>query len=49
MRRLLSVLAAAGVVVVSCVAAAPAMAAPADGGRLPVKPADTMPTASANR
>ncbi|PRY45870.1 DUF6049 family protein [Umezawaea tangerina] len=38
MKRLLSALAAAGVLVVSGAAAAPAAAAPTDGGRLPVKP-----------
>ncbi|WNV91406.1 DUF6049 family protein [Umezawaea sp. Da 62-37] len=39
MKRLLSALAAAGLLVISGAAAAPALAAPADGGRLPVKPA----------
>ncbi|HEX6340385.1 DUF6049 family protein [Umezawaea sp.] len=39
MKRLLSALAAAGVLVMSGALAAPAAAAPTDGGRLPVKPA----------
>ncbi|MET1075914.1 MAG: hypothetical protein ABWY11_24920, partial [Umezawaea sp.] len=39
MKRLLSALAAAGLLVISGAAAAPALAAPTDGGRLPVKPA----------
>ncbi|MEO6088043.1 MAG: DUF6049 family protein, partial [Umezawaea sp.] len=39
MKRLLSALAAAGLLVISGAAAAPAVAVPTDGGRLPVKPA----------
>jgi uncharacterized protein DUF6049 len=38
-KRLLSALAAVGLLVISGAAAAPAVAAPTDGGRLPVKPA----------
>jgi hypothetical protein len=38
-KRLLSALAAAGLLVITGAASAPAVAAPTDGGRLPVKPA----------